>query len=66
MLTAIMGEIFVNIMQSASQGKPAGLEHHQLTFRPLLYGVGLAVLLTFALKETGRTALATEKTLVTA
>ena len=56
MLTAIMGEIFVNIMQSASQGKPTGLEHYQLTFRPLLYGVGLAVVLTFALKETGRNA----------
>ena len=66
MLTAIMGEIFGNIMQSASQGKPTGLEHYQLTFRPLLYGVGLAVLLTFALKETGRTARVPEKTLVTA
>jgi len=53
-------------MQSASQGKPTGLEHYQLTFRPLLYGVGLAVLLTFALKETGRTARVPEKTLVTA
>jgi sugar phosphate permease len=66
MLTAIMGEVFVKIMQSASQEKPTGLEHYQLTFQPLLYGVALAVLLTFALKETGRTALATEKTLVTA
>jgi hypothetical protein len=31
-----------------------GLEHYQMTFQPLLYGVALAVLLTlFLLKETG-------------
>jgi hypothetical protein len=29
------------------------LEHYQTTFEPLLYGVGLATVLTFALKETG-------------
>jgi sugar phosphate permease len=66
MLTAIMGEVFVKIMQSALQEKPTGLEHYQLTFQPLLYGVALAVLLTFALKETGRTARVPEKTWVTA
>jgi sugar phosphate permease len=66
MLTAFMGEVFVKIMQSASQEKPTGLEHYQLTFQPLLYGVALAALLTFALKETGRTARVREKTWVTA
>jgi sugar phosphate permease len=66
-LTAVMGEVFVRIMQSASREKPTGLEHYQLTFQPLLYGVALAVLLTFALKETGRTAAqVTEKAIVTA
>jgi MFS family permease len=65
-ITAIMGEIFVRIMQAASQGKPMGLEHYQMTFQPLLYGVVLAVLLTVPLKETGRTAQLPEKTLVTA
>ena len=64
-LTAIMGEVFVWIMQSASREKPVGLEHYQITFQPLLYGVGLAVLLTFALKETGRAARIPEKTTVT-
>lgn len=56
MLTAVMGEVFVRIMQTASQQKPKGLEHYQLTFQPLLYGVALAVMLSFALKETGRKA----------
>lgn len=63
--TAIMGEIFVAIMHTASQGKPPGLQHYQITFQPLLYGVALAVLLTFALKETGRAARVPEKTMVT-
>ena len=29
------------------------LGHYQAAFEPLLYGVGLAILLTFFLKETG-------------
>jgi sugar phosphate permease len=52
-ITAIMGEIFVQIMRAASQGAPTGLEHYQITFQPLLYGVALAIVLTFVLKETG-------------
>ena len=52
-ITAIMGEIFVGIMQAATRGEPAALQHYQITFQPLLYGVAVAVLLTFALKETG-------------
>ena len=31
-------------------------EHYQAAFLPLLYGVGLAVVLTFFLRETGRAA----------
>ena len=65
-ITAIMGQIFVAIMQAASQGKPTGLEHYQITFQPLLYGVALAVLLTFALKETGSAARVSVKTMVSA
>jgi sugar phosphate permease len=52
-ITAVMGEIFVQIMQAATQGQPTGLEHYQITFQPLLYGVVLAIALTFVLKETG-------------
>jgi hypothetical protein len=29
------------------------LEHYQAAFQPLIYGVALAILLTFLLKETG-------------
>ncbi|MFL6446945.1 MAG: MFS transporter [Bryobacteraceae bacterium] len=65
-LTAIMGQVFVIIMQTASQGKPTGLQHYQITFQPLLYGVALALLLTFALKETGRAARLAERAMVTA
>lgn len=65
-ITAVMGEVFVAIMQAASQSKPMGLEHYQKTFQPLLYGVALAVLLTLALKETGRAAQIAKKALVTA
>jgi hypothetical protein len=64
--TAIMGQVFVAIMQAASQGKPTGLQHYQVAFQPLLYGVALALLLTFALKETGRAARVPEQTMVIA
>jgi hypothetical protein len=40
-------------MQSVTAGETPGPEHYQMTFQPLLYGVGLAVALTFLLKETG-------------
>jgi MFS family permease len=65
-LTAIMGQVFVAIMQAASQGMPTGLQHYQITFQPLLYGVALALALTFALKETGRAARLAERVMVTA
>jgi MFS family permease len=65
-LTAIMGQIFVAIMQAVSGGQPTGMQHYQITFQPLLYGVALALLLTFALKETGRATRLPEKTMVTA
>jgi len=64
--TAIVGEIFIKIMQVSSQEKLAGPEHYQVTFQPLLYGVALAALLTFALKETGWAARPSKETLVTA
>ena len=51
--SALVGPVFGWIMQSVSSGQTPELEHYQMTFLPLLYGVALAVLLTFALKETG-------------
>ena len=50
-LSALVGPVFGRIMGSVS-GEPS-LEHYQMTFQPLLYGVGLAIVLTFVLKETG-------------
>ena len=51
--SALVGPVFGWIMQSVSGGGPTGPEHYQMTFQPLLYGVGLAIVLTFFLKETG-------------
>ncbi len=51
--SALVGPVFGWIMQSASEGKPARLEHYQATFQPLLFGVALAIALTFVLQETG-------------
>jgi len=52
-LSALLGPAFAWVMQMVSGGGQIGLEHYQSTFRPLLYGVGVAILLTFLLKETG-------------
>jgi MFS family permease len=51
--SALLGPAFGWIMQRVSGGNPTGLEDYQTTFQPLLYGVGLAIALTFALRETG-------------
>ena len=64
--TALMGPVFGGICRPPRRRKPTGLEHYQITFQPLLYGVALAVLLTFALKETGPAARVPEKTMETA
>jgi len=55
-LSALLGHVFVWMMQGVPAGKPTGLERYQTTFQPLLYGVALAIALTFLLKETGRAA----------
>ncbi len=52
--SALLGPVFGRIMATVSGGAGSmSLEHYQTTFEPLLYGVGLAVALTFVLKETG-------------
>jgi MFS family permease len=63
--SALLGPLFGWIMNAASGGRQAGLEHYQMTFQPLLYGVGLAVVLSLVLKETGPAASAAGKTLET-
>jgi MFS family permease len=52
--SALLGPVFGFILRTVSGG--AGtmeLSHYQTTFQPLLYGVALAIVLTFVLKETG-------------
>jgi MFS family permease len=52
--SALLGPVFGGILQSVSGGGgPMELQHFQITFTPLLFGVALAVLLTLGLKETG-------------
>ena len=55
--SALLGPVFAGLLQSAAG--PAGemtRAHYQAAFLPLVYGVGLAVVLTFFLQETGRAA----------
>jgi MFS family permease len=54
--SALLGPVFGGIIARASGGEQVRLEHYQTTFQPLLYGVGLAVVLTLMLKETGPSA----------
>jgi MFS family permease len=54
--SALLGPVFAHTLQYVTAGEQPGLEHYQTTFHPLLYGVALAVILTFALKETGTAA----------
>jgi MFS family permease len=56
MISAVLGPVFGWILQKVSGGEQFGLEHYQMTFQPMLYGIGLAIVLTLVLKETGRAA----------
>jgi MFS family permease len=50
--SALLGPVFGWIL-AAVGGGAATLEHYQTTFQPLMYGIGLAIVLTFLLRETG-------------
>ena len=55
--SALLGPVFAAILQRVSGGAgPMAAGHYQTAFQPLLYGVGLAVVLTIVLKETGTAA----------
>jgi MFS family permease len=65
--SALLGPVFGWILITVSgQAKEMSLEHYQTGFEPLLYGVAVAIVLTFLLKETGpavrKTATHQEKT----
>jgi MFS family permease len=52
--SALLGPVFGRILHKVSGGaSDMSLEHYQAGFEPLLYGVGLALILTLLLKETG-------------
>ncbi|HYX45737.1 MAG TPA: MFS transporter [Sphingomicrobium sp.] len=52
-ITALLGPFFAQTLTRLSAGGERELPHYQEAFQPLLYAVGLAILLTFALRETG-------------
>jgi MFS family permease len=52
--SALLGPVFgALLVRVSSDAASRGLAHYQTAFEPLLYGVGLALLLTLFLKETG-------------
>jgi MFS family permease len=55
--SALLGPVFGWALQRASGGAAAmELQHYQQAFLPLLFGVGIAIVLCFLLKETGSAA----------
>ena len=52
--SALLGPVFAGLLTGAAAGAAEpGLTHYQAAFSPMLAGVGLALLLTLLLKETG-------------
>jgi hypothetical protein len=51
--SALLGPVFGALLVRVSGGGPMGQSHYQTAFTPLLYGVALAIVLTFLLRETG-------------
>jgi len=52
--SALLGPVFAWILLLVSGGAARmSAEHYQTTFQPMLYGVALAIVLVFFLKETG-------------
>jgi MFS family permease len=52
--SALLGPVFANLLMRVGGGADTlTASHYQTTFGPLLYGVGIAIVLTCLLKETG-------------
>jgi len=52
--SALLGPVFGSRLVQVSEGSAAmDLSHYQAGFQPLLYGIGLALILTLLLRETG-------------
>ena len=55
--SALLGPVFGGLLAKVSGGAATmTAEHYRTAFAPLLYGVGLAIVLTLVLKETGSAA----------
>jgi MFS family permease len=55
--SALLGPVFGWLLVTVSGGaSPMTLDHYQMAFQPLLYGVALAIALTLLLRETGSAA----------
>jgi MFS family permease len=52
-LTALLGPYFAGQLAQASAGGERELAHYQAAFEPLLFAVGLAMVLSLVLRETG-------------
>jgi MFS family permease len=53
-VTALLGPALGLLLTRASSGGVRLLGHYQVAFQPLVYGVGLAIVLAMCLRETGR------------
>jgi sugar phosphate permease len=51
--SALLGPVFGGLLLRAAAGAPLAHAHYQAAFRPMLFGIVLAIVLTLLLKETG-------------
>jgi MFS family permease len=51
--SALLGPVFGWLLVRASAGTDLAHEHYQVAFRPMLFGIALAIVLTLLLRETG-------------
>jgi MFS family permease len=52
-LSALLGPVLGKLLAGVARNLPREAAHYQLAFEPLIWGVGLALLLTLYLRETG-------------
>ena len=58
-LSALLGPVFAGLLVRVSAGGERELVHYQEAFKPLVYGVAIAIVLAFFLRETGPAARST-------
>ena len=51
--SALLGPVFGRLLLGAAAGAQLAHEHYQAAFRPMLFGIALAIVLALLLKETG-------------